>query len=219
MKRHYSVLDRLLCELQHSIATHNQQLPVAQKNLYQHFPLLPSEVVQPPLSPEESQHIAGCVRINHTGEICAQALYRSQALLAETDSLKTMLLNAATEEEAHLHWCYVRLSELNAKPSLLNPLWYAGSFLLGTLAGKFGKDVSLGFVVETEHQVSAHLDEHLHSIAARDLRTKTILKQMKKDEEQHAQHAKKQGAKIFSAMTQQSMHWMAKLMKIIVYRI
>jgi 3-demethoxyubiquinol 3-hydroxylase len=209
----------LLCELQHSITTHNQQLAIAEKNLYQHFPQLPSDAAKPPLSPEESQHIAGCVRINHTGEICAQALYRSQALLAETDTLKTMLLNAAIEEEAHLHWCYVRLCELNAKPSLLNPIWYAGSFLLGTLAGKFGKEVSLGFVVETEHQVSAHLEEHLHSIAPRDLRTKTILKQMKKDEEQHAQHAQQQGAKTFSMITQKSMHWMAKIMKIIVYRI
>jgi ubiquinone biosynthesis monooxygenase Coq7 len=134
------------------------------------------------------------MRINHAGEVAAQALYHGQATTARTETTRTLLLNAAEEEEDHLAWCEERLRELDSRPSRLNPLWYAGSFAIGALAGAFGDRASLGFVAETERQVEGHIDEHLARIPADDVRSRAILEAMRSDEISHGSHARSAGA-------------------------
>jgi len=146
------------------------------------------------LSGDERRHVAGLMRVNHAGEIAAQALYHGQALVARSPATRDFLLRAATEEGDHLAWCEERLHELGARPSLLNPLWYAGSFAIGALAAAIGDRLSLGFVRETERQVEGHLDGHLAALPAHDGRTRAIIAQMKADETRHADAAEKAGA-------------------------
>ena len=146
------------------------------------------------LSPQEKRHIAGLMRVNHAGEVCAQALYQGQALTAQLAQIRTQMTQAAEEEVDHLAWCEQRLQELNSQPSLLNPLWYLGSFMLGSLAGLAGDRWSLGFVVETERQVAAHLQNHLQKLPIQDEKTQAILEQMHEDETQHARVAIGAGA-------------------------
>ena len=146
------------------------------------------------LTPEEKKQIAGLMRVNHTGEVCAQALYQGQALTATLTPVKAQLEQAAQEENEHLAWCEQRLTELNSRPSLLNPVWYIGSLLIGATAGLAGDRWSLGFVAETEHQVAAHLQSHIEKLPEKDERTRAILQQMYTDEAQHAQMAEKAGA-------------------------
>jgi 3-demethoxyubiquinol 3-hydroxylase len=141
------------------------------------------------LSAREKKHVAGLMRVNLAGEVCAQALYQGQALTASLEQVKQQMSAAAAEETEHLAWCEERLRELGARPSILNPLWYSGSILLGALAGFAGDKVSLGFVAETERQVSAHLQQHLHKLPAHDKKSQAILQQMREDEEQHASAA------------------------------
>ncbi len=129
------------------------------------------------------------MRVNHVGEVCAQALYQAQALTARTPELRQHMIDAAREETDHLAWTKVRLDELGARPSLLNPLWYAGSFAIGLAAGSLGDRWSLGFVVETERQVEQHLAAHLDRLPARDQRSRALVEQMKADESNHAQAA------------------------------
>lgn len=145
------------------------------------------------LNTKEQQHIAGLMRVNHAGEVCAQALYQGQALTAKLDRVKTQMNQAALEEIDHLAWCEQRLNELQSHPSRLNILWYTGSFLLGAAAGLAGDRWSLGFVAETERQVSNHLHHHLQQLPAHDLKTRAILTQMQTDEAQHAQQAQAAG--------------------------
>lgn len=145
------------------------------------------------LSADERRRAAALMRVNHAGEIAAQALYHGQALAARSDATRRMLLAAAREETDHLAWCESRLQELAAGPSLLNPLWYAGSFLIGALAGLAGDRASLGFVVETERQVEGHLDEHLGRLPAADLRSRAIIEQMRADEAAHGANARAAG--------------------------
>ena len=152
-----------------------------------------AEAGQQELSVDERRRAAGLMRVNHAGEIAAQALYHGQALVARTEATRSMLLQAAREETDHLPWCEKRLSELDARPSLLNPLWYAGSFAIGALAGLVGDRVSLGFVVETERQVEGHLDSHLGALPAGDLRSRAIVKAMQTDEVTHGAQAKAAG--------------------------
>lgn len=146
------------------------------------------------LNASEKKHVAGLMRVNHSGEVCAQALYRGQALTAQLVEVKTQMAKAAAEEIDHLAWCEQRLNELNSQPSLLNPLWYFGSFMLGIVAGAAGDRYSLGFVAETEKQVSQHLQKHLRKLPAQDNKTKHILEQMHEDETQHADIAIAAGA-------------------------
>ena len=134
------------------------------------------------------------MRVNHVGEVCAQALYTGQALATSDTSLRQQLLSAAREETDHLGWTQQRLDELGARVSLLNPLWYAGSFALGWLAGRSGDARSLGFVVETERQVEQHLDGHLDRLPPADRRSRAIVQQMKSDEARHAEEARQAGA-------------------------
>jgi ubiquinone biosynthesis monooxygenase Coq7 len=146
----------------------------------------------PPLSDPERREAAALMRVNHAGEIAAQALYHGQALVARSEATRGMLLEAAREETDHLAWCETRLKELDSRPSLLNPLWYAGSFAIGALAALLGDRTSLGFVVETERQVEGHLDEHLGRLPAGDTRSRAILQTMRADEIAHG--AKARGA-------------------------
>lgn len=146
------------------------------------------------LNAKQKEHVAGLMRVNHTGEVCAQALYQGQALTARLPEVKKQMAEAAAEEVDHLSWCEQRLQELESRPSLLNPLWYLGSFTIGAIAGLAGDRFSLGFLAETETQVSAHLQKHLNALPPEDKKTKLILKQMHEDEAHHAEIARRAGA-------------------------
>lgn len=148
----------------------------------------------PPLTEAERRHAAALMRVNHAGEIAAQALYHGQALAARSEATRDLLLKAAREESDHLAWCEARLAELESRPSLLSPLWYAGSFAIGALAATFGDRASLGFVSETERQVEGHLDEHLGRLPPSDARSRAILEAMQADEIAHGSAARAAGA-------------------------
>lgn len=171
------------------------------------------------LDDTERRHAAGLMRINHTGEVCAQALYDGQAALARNEANREHLLHAAAEETDHLAWCAQRLKELDSRPSLLNPLWYAGSYAIGALAALAGDAVSLGFVVETERQVEAHLAEHLERLPAQDERSRAVLAQMQEDEVRHAQAAQTRGGIDLPFPIPQLMQASSMVMKTVAYRI
>lgn len=171
------------------------------------------------LTAEQQRHAAGLMRINHVGEVCAQALYQSQKLHAKSSDLKEKLDHAALEEEDHLAWCAHRLEELHAKPSVFNPLWYAGSFVLGSLAGLAGDKVSLGFVAETEKQVEHHLDGHLQELPTNDYKSRAIVDQMRTDEIAHGQMAIKEGGVELPLPVQKAMKIMSKVMTSTAYHL
>ena len=171
------------------------------------------------LTNEEKKHAAGLMRVNHVGEVCAQALYQSQKLHAKSDDLKNKLEQAAIEEEDHLAWCERRLEELDSRPSLLNPVWYAGSFVLGSIAGLAGDKISLGFVAETEKQVEHHLDDHLKELPSNDHRSRAIVAQMRADEIAHGQMAIQEGGVELPSAIQKIMKTMAKIMTVTAYRV
>ena len=152
------------------------------------------------------------MRVNHVGEVCAQALYSAQALATRDPLLRESFREAAREETDHLAWTQQRLRELSARPSLLNPLWYAGAFSIGWLAGHIGDRVSLGFVVETEAQVEQHLASHLDKLPGADLRSRAIVRQMKEDEARHGAQAQQAGASALPAPVRWAMRAAAKLM-------
>lgn len=155
-------------------------------------PVVPAEATH--LGEQERRHAGALMRVNHVGEICAQALYTAQAMATRNDALRAQLEQAAREENDHLAWTKARLDELGDRPSLLNPLWYAGAFGLGLVAGRFGDRVSLGFLVETERQVEAHLQGHLDRLPPADHASRAIVAQMKADEAAHADTAHQAGA-------------------------
>lgn len=171
------------------------------------------------LTDAEKKHAAGLMRINHVGEVCAQALYQSQKLHAKSDDLKEKLDHAALEEEDHLAWCAHRLEELNARPSIFNPLWYAGSFVLGSLAGLAGDKMSLGFVAETEKQVEHHLNGHLQELPINDYKSRAIVDQMRTDEIAHGQMAIKEGGIELPSPVQKAMKMMSKVMTSTAYHL
>ena len=171
------------------------------------------------LSQNEQKHSAGLMRINHTGEVCAQALYQGQALTAKLPEVKEQMEEAAAEECDHLSWCEDRLLELNNRPSIFNPLWYAMSFGIGATAGLIGDKWSLGFVAETEHQVCEHLKEHLQKLPEQDAKSKAILEKMLVDEGQHATMAEQAGAADLPQTLKQSMTALSHVMKSTTYRI
>jgi ubiquinone biosynthesis monooxygenase Coq7 len=159
------------------------------------------------------------MRVNHVGEVCAQALYVGQAAVARDDRTRAQLLAAAQEETDHLAWCAERLRELDSRPSLLNPLWYAGSYAIGVLAGLHGDGWNLGFVVETERQVEAHIAEHLQALPEADGRSRAILATMQADEARHADQAQARGARLLPPPVPALMATASKVMKTIAYRI
>jgi 3-demethoxyubiquinol 3-hydroxylase len=160
---------------------------------------------------------AALMRVNHAGEIAAQALYHGQALVARSPATRDLLLNAAREETDHLAWCETRLHELDSRPSLLNPLWYAGSFAIGAMTALLGDRTSLGFVVETERQVEGHLDEHLTRLPPDDLRSRAILETMRSDEIAHGVTAKAAGGTELPAPVRVLMRATARVMTSTAY--
>jgi ubiquinone biosynthesis monooxygenase Coq7 len=169
------------------------------------------------LDESERRHIARLMRINHTGEVSAQGLYQGQALTARDAEIRDALERSAEEETDHLAWCEERLQQLDDRKSLLNPLWYAGSFAMGALAGIAGDRYSLGFVVETERQVESHLEGHLKEIPSDDAKTRAIIRQMKADEIHHAQTARDAGSADLPAPIRWAMKGAAKVMTRTVY--
>lgn len=172
-----------------------------------------------PLSEQERRNISGLMRVNHTGEVCAQALYAGQALTARLPRVRKAMEHAAKEEEEHLLWCENRLNELNASPSALNPIWYGMSFGIGAAAGAVGDPWSLGFVEETEVQVCRHLQSHLERLPEHDQRTRKILNQMYEDEARHADMAKTAGAKALPDSVKKIMSGVSKIMTLTAYRV
>lgn len=169
------------------------------------------------LSESERKHVAGLMRVNHCGEVCAQALYRGQALTARSDATRAAMRQAAWEETEHLNWTETRIAEMGSHKSLLNPLWYAGSLAIGLMAGALGDDWNLGFLTETERQVEGHLDSHLATLPQQDARSRAILEQMKADEIHHAETAIAHGARELPAPVQQAMRLSSKVMTRLAY--
>ncbi len=171
------------------------------------------------LTEQERQHSAGLMRVNHVGEVCAQALYEAQATFAKSALTSDQFRKAGEEEVDHLAWTADRLRELGSHTSLLNPVWYAGAYALGAVAAKLGDATSLGFVVETERQVEAHLNSHLAMLPAQDQRSRAIVTQMRDDEIAHAEAARDLGAAELPAPVKAAMQLMAKVMTSTAYRL
>ncbi|WP_425914091.1 2-polyprenyl-3-methyl-6-methoxy-1,4-benzoquinone monooxygenase [Pseudomonas sp. GWSMS-1] len=212
-ERQFSPVDRLLLQADAALRT---LLPFSGQ------PTRPSPaIVQPEaeLDDAQTQHIAGLMRINHTGEVCAQALYQGQALTAKLPQVRQTMEHAADEEIDHLAWCEQRIRQLGSQPSILNPLFYGLSFGVGAAAGLISDKVSLGFVAATEDQVVKHLDEHLQQIPQDDQKSRAILEQMRVDEEQHACNALDAGGLRFPAPVKFGMSLLAKVMTSTTYRV
>jgi ubiquinone biosynthesis monooxygenase Coq7 len=210
--RHLTRLDRLLGGIERALETVAGR-PAARR------PSPAGTLDEAPLDAPERRHAAGLMRVNHTGEVCAQALYDGQAALARTEETRAHLLHAASEETDHLAWCAERLRELDSRPSLFNPLWYAGSYAIGAAAALIGDPLSLGFVVETERQVEAHLEQHLQKLPPQDDRSRAILAQMQTDEARHAASAKARGGIDLPFPLPGLMHLSSLVMKTVAYRI
>ena len=170
------------------------------------------ECPEPVLSVRDKVHVAALMRINHVGEVCAQALYQGQALMCRDPRIKDVLTHAAGEETEHLAWTERRIHELGARKSLLNPFWYLGALSAGVVAGKLGDGWSLGFLAETERQVEAHLDHHLHELPIQDIKSRLIVEQMKVDEASHAESAVQLGARDLPAGVKTVMRLVARVM-------
>ncbi len=177
-----------------------------------HRPNPADKVAEQPLTEQERRHSAGLMRVNHVGEVCAQALYEAQSRFARDPKTQAQLRHAGEEELDHLAWTASRLTELGSRPSLLNPFWYAGAYALGTVAARLGDAQSLGFVVETERQVEAHLNGHLTALPAADQRSRAIVTQMRDDEAAHGAAAQTMGASELPLPVRTAMRGMAKLM-------
>jgi ubiquinone biosynthesis monooxygenase Coq7 len=210
--RTLSPLDRLLAGIERALET-VAGAPEAAR------PSPAAALDEAALDERERRHAAGLMRVNHTGEVCAQALYDGQAALARDEATRKHLEHAADEETDHLAWCAQRLRELDSRPSLLNPLWYAGSYAIGAAAALVGDKVSLGFVVETERQVEAHLEDHLQRLPPQDERSRAVLAQMQADEIRHADNAKARGGIDLPFPIPGLMHLSSQVMKLTAYRI
>ena len=211
-ERHFNFFDKIIIQAQRAMST-SLGNPFAERE----YPA--ANTLHGILNDEEQRHAAGLMRINHTGEVCAQALYVGQAAVARDDDTRKQLLDAAQEEQDHLAWCADRLRELDARPSIFNPLWYAGSYTIGLAAGLRGDGWNLGFVVETERQVEAHLEENLEILPPSDARSRVILKKMKEDEARHAEHAENAGARKLPQPIPRMMALTSSIMKAVAYRI
>ena len=210
--RQITPLDHLLTQAQRALDTVFGNPPASRP-----YPAEATPEVQ--MADHERRHAAGLMRINHVGEVCAQGLYFGQAAVAQEPATRAHLMEAAQEETDHLAWCAQRLRELDSRPSVFNPIWYAGSYTIGTLAGLRGDGWNLGFVVETERQVEAHLAEHLDTLPPADLRSREILKVMKIDEARHADHAEHAGARKLPFPIPSVMALASKVMKTVAYRL
>jgi ubiquinone biosynthesis monooxygenase Coq7 len=212
-ERHYSPIDRLLLQADAAMRT----LLPSKGYSYRPSPAIVQPDVE--MSDVDTRHVAGLMRINHTGEVCAQALYQGQALTAKLPGVRAAMEHAAEEEIDHLVWCEQRIHQLGSHTSVLNPLFYGLSFGIGAVAGLISDKVSLGFVAATEDQVCKHLNEHLEQIPAEDEKSRAILQQMRIDEEQHAENALNAGGFRFPAPIKFGMSVLAKVMTKSTYRI
>lgn len=210
-QRHYSPLDNVLSEIDNGLR--------AVFGRAQGGRPYPADDNEQELSDTERRQSSGMMRVNHTGEICAQALYNGQLLTAKNPETRKMLARAALEETDHLAWCEQRLDELGSHTSYLNPLWYSQSFAIGAIAGLCGDALSLGFVEETEAQVGAHLNGHLDRLPQQDLRSRAVVKQMATDEAEHGQAAVDAGSKPLPTIIKGMMKLTAKIMTTLAYRI
>lgn len=188
MTRQLSVVDRLIGEIDHGLRTVFCRRPDRSR-------ANPAGTNNPKLDDNERRLSGRLMRVDHTGEVCAQALYRGQAWVARDSNVRTELHQAADEEQDHLAWCDDRIKQLGAHPSLLNPFWYGASFAIGAFSGFIGDQWSLGFVIATEEQVEVHIDDHLQRLPKTDTASRNILKQMQADEVAHADHARESGGK------------------------
>lgn len=213
MQRHYTAIDRAINTMDQALRLSSGLAPEPRRP----NPAGKTEAAE--LDEETRRHVAGLMRINHTGEICAQALYAGQAATARNPEIREEMELASQEEIDHLAWCEQRLTELDSQPSLLNPLWYAGSFAIGAVAGIAGDGWSLGFLKETEIQVEAHLADHLEQLPEDDRRSRAILDQMKTDEAKHAEMAATAGAFELAQPIKDAMTLASKIMKAVAYRI
>lgn len=205
--RRYSALDQCLINLDQMVSTVFGGSPTAQRpNPAEHIPQ------EDQLSDEEQQLAARLMRVNHAGEISAQALYHGQALTARLDNVRQSMARAADEENDHLAWCEERITELGGHTSVLNPAWYLGSLCIGAAAGIAGDKWSLGFVAETEHQVVRHLSEHIDRLPARDMKSRAILEQMREDEAHHATTAIEAGGAVLPEPIKKLMSLTSKVM-------
>lgn len=178
-----------------------------------------AELPEAELSDEDKRHAAALMRVNHVGEVCAQALYQGQAISSRQPAIKAALAEAAREETEHLAWTESRIAELGGRKSLLNPLWFGGALAMGILAGRFGDSWNLGFLAETERQVEAHLDGHLSRVSERDAKSLAIIEQMKADEERHARTALDLGAREMPGPIKTAMKLAARVMTTVAYRV
>lgn len=205
-----SLLDPVIMQLDQALRTLFVKAPTQRP--------MPGEALpEPELSDAERRHAAALMRINHVGEICAQALYAGQAFAAASDTVREALKRAAWEETEHLNWTERRIEELGGRKSLLNPLWYAGAWTIGVLAARLGDGISLGFVAETERQVEAHLEGHLRQLPAVDRRSQAVIDQMKADEIAHARMAQSLGATELPSIAKGAMKLAAKVMTTTAY--
>jgi len=206
-----SLVDRWLCGAEVALRTLSGGSR-AERATPSPAPATAAAHASPELSAEDKRLSGALMRVNHVGEVCAQALYQAQAIAAGDPALKTRMAHAAREEIDHLAWTEERLEQLGDRPSLLNPLWYAGAFAIGLAAGRLGDRVSLGFVVETERQVERHLESHLERLPAADLASRAIVAQMRIDEAEHAVSAKQAGGVDLPALVRGAMRMAARVM-------
>jgi ubiquinone biosynthesis monooxygenase Coq7 len=212
-QRRLSMLDRLITEADSLMRTITNRGHSAAR------PSPSQGHTESDLSEEQRKHVAGLMRVNHTGEVCAQALYQGQALTAKLPTVRGEMRQAAREEIDHLVWCEERLQELDSHTSYLNPAWYGMSFALGAVAGAIGDEVSLGFVAATEERVCNHLKDHLKQLPETDRKSQLILQQMLEDEQRHGDKALDAGGKDFPQPVKDAMSAVAKLMTGSSYRI
>ena len=210
-KRNYTTADLLLMGVDQALRTLVGRPQVTER------PNPADAVIETSMTEKQQRHTARLMRINHTGEVCAQALYQGQALTARLPEVREKMEQAAAEENDHLEWCADRLQQLDSRVSLFNPLWYAGSFTIGAIAGAIGDKWSLGFVAETEHQVVRHLQSHLQKLPDNDHQSRAILEQMKQDEMHHATVAIAAGGAELPGPVKSMMHLMGKVMTSTVY--
>jgi ubiquinone biosynthesis monooxygenase Coq7 len=203
--RAFGIIDRALGAIDNAIKV----LTVPARSVR---PAPPAPGADQALKPAERQESIRLMRVNHSGEVAAQALYQGQALTARNPEVANAMRRAAAEEVDHLAWCEARLRELNGRSSVLNPLWYAGSFGIGALAGAIGDAASLGFIAETERQVEAHLRDHGERLSQADSRSRAILEQMRHEEIEHGAKAASLGAKQLPFALTQAMRWSSKIM-------
>ncbi|NIV18621.1 MAG: 2-polyprenyl-3-methyl-6-methoxy-1,4-benzoquinone monooxygenase [Woeseiaceae bacterium] len=212
-ERYLTPLDRLLASADNALRT------VVAPAGYSARPNPAGKEPEADLSQSQRRHAAGLMRVNHAGEVAAQGLYQGHAAVARSPDIEEQMHRAADEEFDHLAWCEQRLTELDARPSVLSPVWYAGAFAIGAASGVLGDRWSLGFIAETEKQVCAHLDSHLDRLPDEDAKSRAIVKQMRDEEEEHGANAKKAGAAELPAPVLRLMQLTARVMTTTAYRL